>query len=213
MLFRVRIDETVPDMGEKLKQFVQGKEHVLVKHTLPNNKNPHFHFFLQDTSVISIQSFRYKLDKYTNAKGSDRSLKICDEERKDEYIQYLFNSKHGNVFTLLSTTIPVEEYIERARKVAYDFMETKTKNKKSSEITTWELAEHVREYLYNDKTEPVSEYDIYSIAIDHAIEVHRKYKKTYTDFSILRVVQTAITSDKNYREKFKENIINKIFKN
>lgn len=212
MMFRVRVDEIVPDMKERLSTFFSDKEHVLVHHVLPNGKNPHFHVFLNTELFLSIQAFRYQFQKLTNAKGPEMSIKQCDIERKDEYIQYLFNRKHGNTPTLISTTIDTANHEANALKVAEDFSSSvKKTKKKNDEITNWEISEKVRELIFA-REDPLSEYEIYSQAIDAAIDVCRKHKKTYTDFSIVRLVQTAITSDKNYRENFKKSVMERMFK-
>lgn len=208
MKFRLRIDEICPDMTERLSGFFAGTEHVLVKHVLPHG-NPHYHIYYDNPMIMSVPALRYQIDKLTTCKGPQRSIKECDETRKDEYIQYLFNTKHGNISTTISSSIQLDDYIKKAKEVSEDFAKSRIKAKRP-EVTLWEMAEEVRALCVTDN--PTSEYELYRQYIEAAIDVCRKHKKTYTDFSIQRLVQTAITCNKDTRDTFVKNVMDRIFK-
>lgn len=210
MRFRVRVDKLHAETESVLTDFVsKSKSHCLVYHFV--NNNPHYHFYIDDDRYMSCQALRYQIDKITGSKRSERSIKECDTTRVDEYVQYLFNEKHGNKWRLVSSSIDTTEHQAKAKTVAADFL-VKQQKSKTREITTWELAEEVKNLYMADDTKPDSEYEIYKIHIDYAIDVCRKYRKTYTDFSIQRIVQTALTADRRNRDQFVKNVIDRIFR-
>lgn len=208
MLFRIRADELDEETSAKLIKMVAAKEHVLVKHVLPHG-NPHFHLYLNDPCQMSCPAMRYTLDKVIKCKGPQRSVKECEKERAAEYLQYLFNTKHGNVATIISTTLDVAEYQSKAAVVSQEFADT-VKSRKAKDVTSWQMSEEVRQLYLAHGEEIRSEEDIYRVHIIYAIQVCRKYKKTFTDFSIQRIVQTAVCSDSKNQEIFVRNVIARI---
>lgn len=213
MKLRIRIDKLDETTEAKLTDFVtKSKSHCLVYHYV--NDNPHYHFYLDDDRFMSCQSLRYHIDKIVGVtKGHQRSVKECQADRIDEYLQYLFNEKHGNKWRLVSSNIDVEQHQAKAAAVAEDFTKTVlSKGSKRKEVTTWDISEEVKNLYLADGNKPESEYDIYKLHIDYAIDVCRKYHKTYTDFSIQRIVQTAITANRCNRDQFTRNILDKIFR-
>ena len=48
---------------------------------------------------------RARVDSVFKVKGADRSVKQCDDDRVLEFVQYLFNTKHGNISTLLFNNV------------------------------------------------------------------------------------------------------------
>lgn len=211
MLFRVRVDELNEETGSKLLHLFQGHEHVIVKHVLPHG-NPHFHVYADMPMYMSCPAMRYAVDKMTGSKGPERSVKQCDVDRRDDYIQYLFNNKHDNISVLVSSTLDVTAHQAKAAAVSDEYKEAKTERKTKNEVTSWQLAEEVRQMYLAHDTKLSSEYDIYKVHVEYAIEVCRKHKKTFTDFSIQRIVQTAICADRKNQEQFVKNVLSKIFR-
>lgn len=210
MKFRVRVDRLYEETERVLEEFVKStKSHCLVYHFV--NNNPHYHFYIDDDRYMSCQALRYKIDKLTGSKGHERSVKECDTARVDEYVQYLFNEKHGNKWRLVTTSFDTTAQQAAAAAVAEDFL-VKHQKSKTKEITTWEIAEEVKNLYMADNNKYESEYDIYTCHINYAIDVCRKHKKTYTDFSIQRIVQTALTADRRNRQQFVKNVLDRIFR-
>jgi hypothetical protein len=139
---------------------------------------------------------RYRIDKLFDITKSDqRSVTPCDVDRKDEYIQYLFNTKNGNQRRLVSQTIDTTDHIARAQNVSEEFAKTR-KAKKDTGPTTWDLAEQLIYAVANDPEVPQTEHAIYAQYVQHAVEIHRKHKKPFCDFSIVKVIQTAMSGSK-----------------
>jgi len=195
MLFRIRIDVEGVDPGvcprsQVIEQWVKQYEHVLVHHVL-GTRNPHYHIFL-DAPYNSVQSCRYHVDKMSGAKGPARSVVECTETRRDEYIQYLFNRKKGNVPTLRSSTIDTTEHQQRALDVKEEYDAAREEKKKMGP-SGWDLAQETVA-LVNSRMEEdriCKEYLVQEY-IRACIDVHRKHKKAYCDFSLLKVVTTAL---------------------
>lgn len=210
MRFRIRVDQIKPNTVDLLKEMLKtSAQHVLVYHLDREGRNPHYHAYVEDTRFLSAQAYRYHVDSRLGVKGPERSVKACDDERVDEYIQYLFHEKHGNRAILIEATLDVGVHRQKAKEVAQEFEKVKSKKarKTREEPTTWDLAEQVREQLAADNRDPLSEAELYEWATDYAIEVCRKARKTFTDFSIQRIVQTAVTANKETRELFKRRVV------
>lgn len=194
MLFRLRIDDINLFVHQKIMELLAGREHVLVKHVLPHG-NPHFHCYA-DLEYKSPQALRYQVDKLMGITKSDqRSVTPCDTERKDEYIQYLFNTKNGNKWDLMSTTIDVQTHQQAALQVSLEFAKTR-KAKQDKGPTTWDLAQELQHAVAADPDVPETEPAVYGQYVRHAIKIHRDHKKPFCDFSIVKVIQTAMSGSK-----------------
>lgn len=191
MKFRVRIDDK-PLLREELTSYLEGKDHVLVHHVLPSG-NPHFHFFIDMPLIKSQQSYRYQIKVKFKVSGSDFSVKQCDEDKVEEYIQYLFNEKNGNKPTLVSSSRDVSEHQRKARVVADEFANRQSSKKET--ISSWGLAMELRKMI-NQYPDHLREYEVYTQFIHDAIKVHEKHQKSYCEFSLLRVIQTAMGDSK-----------------
>jgi len=202
MLFRLRVDEVNPNVQEQLTKLLSGHEHVLVKHVLPNG-NPHFHAYAE-LDYNSRQALRYHIDTKCKTKASDRSITECDTARKDEYIQYLFNTKHGNKWHLVSSTIDTKEHQAKAALVAEEFEATRPpKEKKQQGPTMWDMAMETHQ-LYQlthvRMLAPDFPSDVHREYARCAIQVCRKYKKGFCDYTLQKIVQTAMAEHEPYRE-------------
>jgi len=191
MKFRVRLDQR-EDTREWLSAYLRDKPHVLVHHILPHG-NPHFHFYVDLPLVNSVAGYTYQWKKLVDPKGftrSDWSIKQCSDERKPEFISYLFNTKHGNISELISTTEPVEDARANAATISLAFEERKDNAKKTpaKQITAWDMAEELKDWI----DEHADDHEYQLAVIRECIAIHRRHKKTYCVFSIERVIQTAL---------------------
>lgn len=208
MLFRLRVDEVNLFVQQKFTELLHGHEHVFVKHVLPHG-NPHFHAYA-DLDYKSCQALRYQIDKrFDITKSDQRSVTPCDVDRKDEYIQYLFNTKKGNVWTLLSSTMDVTAHQQAALQVTEEFVKSR-KGKKLQGPTTWDLAQYVQTAVAADPEVPETENAIYAQYVHHAILVHREYKKPFCDFSLVRVIQTAMSGSKRDTRLLERSVLNRL---
>jgi len=203
MKFRLRVDERDPETSEKFKKLLTGYTHVLVRHELPHG-NPHYHAYVDMPSKSSCPAMRYTIDQlFEIEKSSDRSVKKCDDDKIDLYVQYLFNEKKGNKWTLISHTFDVDVHVERAKAVSEAFHEA---SKKSTAITEWDMALELRSSVEN--TPDISEHAV----IDLAIQVRNKYEKPFNDHVLARMIQTAISTLPRWGAYVRQKVHERVFR-
>lgn len=195
MKFRVRVDEVSEETQKLLIAHVQSSvSHVLVRHDFPDGHNSHFHMYI-DNGYASCQAYRYQVDKLFKVKGSLRSVVKCDDDRVDEYVQYLFNKKKGNIPTLLSTNMDVTSHQQKALDVA-DAWEAE----RSKDVSAYHIAQELVRWIDDNDINPAMNDGIRQL-IEKAIDIHNKYAKGYCDFSLSRVCQTAMGLSHNFAWK------------
>jgi len=131
--FRVRVD---CEGDELITQFCKEncEKYIIVHHTT-TTENPHYHFYCE--THYSQGNFSNKIKEHLHVKGGDYSNKSCDQDRRLEYLSYLFNTKKGNVSRLVTyvgfSPIDVEIYREQARTIEREF-QTKMKERKKTQM-------------------------------------------------------------------------------
>lgn len=176
MKFRIRVDDY--GIGAKTSMYPiieTAKEHVLVRHDIGDN--PHWHLYVDNPNFMSPQSVRYYLRKHTD-NPTDYSVKKCDDDRVDEYVQYLFNTKHGNVATIESSLFD-DNRLQQCRARADEVTEEFTKRKKDKPKTLYEIAMYVDAATKDD-----------SDLIANVIKALHKFCKCHDDHLIIKVLTT-----------------------
>lgn len=211
MKFRVRVDDVDEATQKLLLEHVAnvGVSHVLVRHFFDDGHNPHYHYYIDIPDVKSCQSYRYKFKTrvafHFKMKSSDYSITQCSDDRVDEYIQYLFNTKHGNKWQLLSSTLDTSLHQQRAGLVAEAYEAQSSKAKDS--VSQWQLSVELRDAI--DQLDSTM-YESHVTIVDMAISLHNKYKKPFCEFSLRKVILTAIGQSK-WREEIVHKLAQKIF--
>jgi len=201
-MFRIRFDIVSDLNSDDLLEICDSEAHVVVRHELPHG-NPHYHAWIKTSIKENTLRQRFKR-KFAQLKSSDYSLKKCDEGRANEYIQYMFNTKHGNVWELIDTrnfdTKLLDDLIEAAKKISADFEQSKPKTNNGP--TIWELAMETYELFQKTYDPTPCGNDTYArekleilIYTKSAVKTLRKYRKPYCEFLIARIITTAMTSD------------------
>lgn len=189
MRFRIRLDGV--DDTKVISFMSSYKEGIVVHHMV--NDNPHYHFYLRDDMIMSTQAMRMRVKRYFDVKKStDYSVKDCDEPRVQEYIQYLFNTKHGNrwrrVYDVGIGFDVIDDAISSAEKVSDEYEKLKIKQKRTNTISVFDMAEELAETLKD--TDDIA--DFYANAIKHAIQIAKKYRKGMDYNMIIKIVTTYI---------------------
>jgi len=182
MKFRVRIDD-VNDVAKTIKEWAGSVscQHVVVHHLV--NANSHFHAYLDAPMIMSPQALRYKIKTTFKLEKVAYSVGICDEERVPEYIQYLFNTKHGNVATIHATNVD-HSIITAARNAAHVVSEEYAKSRTSRKsLTLYDIACEVRATVSDDQ-------NITQI-VHMTIRLLHKYCKCHDRFLVTKVVDTV----------------------
>ena len=187
MKFRIRVDITSEFTEEKLVRFMSGYSAIAVRHDV--NANPHFHAYIDAPMVMSCPAMRARVDSVFKVKGTDRSVKQCDDARVLEFVQYLFNTKHGNISTLLFNNVisevDLQECMSKADEVAKEYERTTREQRmKKDTITQYDLAQEVADTVAPGKT--VQDYTLAAIA------VMNRHRKAFCDFSLRKVIFTAM---------------------
>lgn len=213
-MFRIRVDIVNDLNSDSLIEVCDSVAHVVMRHELPHG-NPHYHMWVKTDTKENTLRQRFKR-KFGFLKSSDYSIKKCDEERTNEYVQYMFNTKHGNKWELIDThnfdLKLLDDLKEAAKKVSADY-DAIPKSKTTSGPTIWDLAQEV-EIKYNQVQSSKINFqqldsDKITIYTDVAIEVMRKHRKAFDEFLLRKVITTAMSST----DKGKEILRYKMLKN
>lgn len=216
-MFRIRIDIINDLNSDEILEVVKPDTYVIVRHELPHG-NPHYHAYIKYNSHIKDNTIRQRIKRnFTQLKSSDYSVKKCDEDRVNEYVQYLFNTKHGNKWELIDTNNfdnkLLDDLIQAAKEISDDFTE-RNKSKKNTGPTIWELAEEISAVIdkldlttdnkqtnYDAYCEEKYRYEVYT---DTAIDIMRKHKKPYCEFLLRKLITTAMTSSEKGRQVMRQ---------
>lgn len=216
MKYRIRFDElsagnTVSVLQDVLQEYVTM---VAVRHELPHG-NPHYHVYVDLSIKENTLRQRFKR-KLPDMKASFYSIKKCDDDRVNEYIQYMFNTKHGNQWELVVTHNFDPELIttlQKAAKEISDDYESANKSKTNKGPTIWDIAQELERVItpelelkgllyvsvgygraddfYQDSEREKQQINIYT---DNAIKLLRHYKKPFDEFLLRKVISTAMSS-------------------
>jgi len=184
--FRLRIDQQGDVTIDALEKFLKPyKTCLLVHHELPHG-NPHWHAYVDATNnTIGIEAIRNRLKKTFTLPSGSYSLKSCDESRINEYIQYLFNTKHGNKWSIAFVHNVSDDIIanaqQNAEKVSADYAAAR---KVTPVVTLYELAEETAE-LMKGKPDTIEQYTLAAVA------VCRRHRKAFCKFTLAKIISTA----------------------
>lgn len=209
MKYRFRIDaEDDLMVQEFLKPYYA---YVLVFHELPHG-NPHYHAYVDDKMGLSIDAFRARVKRYFKTqKPSDYSVKKCDDDKVNEYVQYLFNTKHGNKHRLVSTHNFDNDLLSSLAKAAEEVSDayeqrTRQREKSTKGPTMFQLGVELKDLIEENHIidATIEQYTTYAIQICH------KHHKTTEPNMLIKLVSTAMSFSQPHRlvrrvqEYFKE---------
>jgi len=224
-MFRLRIDIVNDLNGDQLLEVCRPDTHVLVRHELPTG-NPHYHAYFKFDSDMKEPALRQRIKrKFEYLKPTDYSIKKCNPDRINEYVQYMFNTKHGNKWELIDTnnfdTQLLDSLKKAAQEISDDFAERNPK--KSDKPTIYDLAMEIdkafkAKYHISDNQldqlgqqqppEGPEEYEEY-LAI--AITTCRKYRQPFEEHYLRKLVTTALCERSSGRKTIIRKIMAKEF--
>lgn len=216
-MFRLRIDRVDGVDSDKIMDICKPNSCVMVLHELPHG-NPHYHAYIAYDGEMKENTLRQRIKRgFDNLKRTDFSLKKCDADRVNEYVQYMFNTKHGNQWELIDVRNFDNQLIDDLKKAAKEISDqyVKSVEKKSNKPTVWDLAAEIRERLTKLYEKTVStltyleepEYQkMYADVLSIAIDVCHKYKQPFEEHYLRRLVITALSQ----RAAGKQGIIRRI---
>jgi len=183
MKLRIRIDAGDLVTNETLTEWVSSnsEDYCVVHHLV--NENSHFHLYMDSPMVMSPQSMRYKLKTKFKLDKVEYCVGDCDPARVSEYLSYLFNTKHGNVANLISTSLDkdvIAQAMADADKISDAYNRTKVKRPTKS---LYDMALEVRQTVKDER-------DKLEI-IQMTVRLMHKYCKCHDGYLIRKVVDTV----------------------
>lgn len=228
-MFRVRVD--IKNEVDPVGVVEDNDQYVIVKHLLPHG-NPHYHFYIKPNKDYKINAYRQRIKRFFGVDTDEYSVKQCDAKRVNEYLQYLFNSKHGNTSSLHAHNISeneIQQAIEGARLVQQDFEErqTKRKNESSNKPTIYDMAEEIYELAHNElqNTVYVNQMEDYvdyqscephayvPVFTRHAIKVLQRNRQPFDYFYLRKVIITATSMDSKLRRNIEKRVLKYFLEN
>jgi len=96
--YRIRVDHVnafdMLDLDRYLSKYATA--YLLVRHE-PKQTDVHYHIWMSSKHAeVTVRMMLTKHLPYLKGNGG-HSISACDPTRRDEYLQYLFNRKHGNL--------------------------------------------------------------------------------------------------------------------
>jgi hypothetical protein len=191
--YRLRFDGT-RDLDQRAIAFLKKRSdgYILVHH-VTETENPHYHAYVRST--VSQGNLSNYLKKEFGVSKSDYSCKSCKTDRKLEFWSYLFNTKKGNVPTLVSyegiSPLEVALAQETAKQITSEF-ETRMKadNKK---LTKFDIAEKLSKEKFKDHGEL---YD----AVVKTLHANRMCSNSFVVKDIMSTT-LCINGDKDMKER------------
>lgn len=220
MKYRLRVDEvTDATLGKLLDICKDSAALVCVRHRLPHG-NPHFHAYIEIDLKDTALRQRFKRT-FPECKSSDYSIKKCDDDKVNEYVQYMFNRKHGNQWELCSVHNFNDQLLndlqKNAEDVATDYA-SRAKSAKSKGPTIWDLAMEIENrfkteyYTIDNLGDEIHSYYTneerrITIYTDLAISVLRAHKKGFDEFLLRKVISTAMSSTEKGKEVLRKKML------
>lgn len=202
MKFRVRVDGERND--EHVTEFLKTySSYVLVAHMLPHG-NPHYHAYVDAPMVMSDNAMRQRVKRYFKVeKSSDYSVKKCDEDKVNEYVQYLFNTKHGNKYELIiahnfDNTL-LHQLEKDAQAVSNDYEERakqRIAESKQSRLTIFQLGLEVHDVWVNLHKEEVLIHELSDIAQD----VCYKHNQSPEPNKLIKIISVSLSRTQSGRQ-------------
>lgn len=198
-MFRLRIDGVNDELAKKFMESY--KSHVLVHHVLPHG-NPHYHAYVDASNkIIGIDAFRARVKRHFLPQDrTEYSVKKCDSDKVNEYVQYLFNTKHGNESRTVSVSNFDNDVLlacqQSAKDVSMDYEKRTRERKESKGPTIYQLGEELGDIIeQNHIEEPtVREYTT------HAIAVCRKHQRPCDRNMLVKIVSVAMSRNESGRD-------------
>lgn len=129
--YRLRVDG---EDDQKMTQFVKEycERYLLVHHVLPHG-NPHYHAYVE--THLTQGNFSNAVKKQMGVSGGDYSNQKCDEDRKIEYLSYLYNTKKGNEPRTVTyegfSVLDIKTYQEHSKAITKEFTTKMAAGKKT----------------------------------------------------------------------------------
>jgi len=149
--WRIRFDGGREFDDRAIALFKKRSDGFILVHHITETENPHYHAYVR-TSVSQGNMTNYLKKEFGLDKRNDYSCVKCSPDRRLEYWAYLFNTKKGNVPSLISyegiSPLEVELARETAKQIALEFETRMASDKKK--MTKFDIAERLSTEKFAD---------------------------------------------------------------
>jgi len=192
--YRIRFDGKRELDDQAIAFFKKRSDGFILVHHVGPTENPHYHAYVR--TGVSQGNFSNFLKKEFGVSKSDYSNKTCRPDRRLEFWAYLFNTKKGNVPTLIDyqgiSPLDIKAAQERAKQMAQEF-ETRMKDADKKKLTKFDIAEKLSNEKFRDHGE----------LYDAVIKLLHMNRMCSNSFVIKDIMSTTlhINGDKDMKER------------
>lgn len=211
MSYAIRLTFTYQQMEKVVKRICDDAD-VVVVYEHDESARKHIHLYTEGTKT-SVQTIKNWVTKDLGCKvdKADWSFKTAKDRR---FITYMAK---GKLQPCLVKGISDDEINTLREKWVEPI---RIEKEKKEEPTLYQLSKQLSDWMNNHTSEvmlwngqlmeesPLTSHDI----VLKTIEIHNKYNKSYTDFSLIRSIHTAfgLSSRKKWRDMLIEKVISKL---
>lgn len=205
--YAIRITASYDDLKGYVEKMAEVSDKLVVyEHT--DVSRIHIHAYVENVTVSSdtLKNWVKKCLGVTAFPKSDWSFvtQLQGEEVKPSFITYMSKGVLRPRFIKGISAEDIEQY-----RLKWEERQKPRKEvvKKKETVTVYDMAEELYEWM---KAEDIRRLNnlLMSDVINEAIKIHHRYRKAYCDFSLAKVVQTAVGMfDKH---PFKQELIRKV---
>lgn len=192
-------EEILKKLGEESPLWSDVTRVLGVLHVGSKTEKQHCHFVVELASEIQKQSMVARVKKYIEVSGNKGiTCKVWDKDERA--CQYLFaqRSKPKMFIAKAFTQEQVDSYVASASTVDAEWdashplgQSQRGNSHKDSQVTQYAMAKELSKWIDRYQMNAVSK-DFYIALTTEAISIHNKYEKTFCDFSLRRIMDTAI---------------------
>jgi len=141
--YRIRFDGIRDQDDLAIAFFKKRSDGFILVHHVPETENPHYHAYVRTS--VSQGNFSNYLKKEFGVAKSDYSNKTCAPDRRLEFWAYLFNTKKGNVATLIDyqgiSPLEVKMAQDTSKQLTVEYQERVKNLKDKVKMTKFDIAE------------------------------------------------------------------------
>lgn len=155
--------------------------HLVVYEHNEKVENIHCHVYI--VTSIKPDAMKVRLKKYHPFSSTEWSFKTAQD---DGCIRYMSKGVHEPKYCKGYTPEQISKF-----KSSWELKKPDQRVSQKATVSAWDMAMEVVEIAQSVSEDNITE--LYQACVKAAIQVHRKHKKAYCQFSLERVVETAFS--------------------
>lgn len=210
MNYAIRLTYKWSEVADLFRNLSDDEAKAIVVYEHDDGNRPHIHAYVEELT-ITPQTMKNRLIRLLGFKPhkTDWSFK-SDANRK--FITYMSKGNLQASFVKNIDEAEIDGYRSQWIERRQPSPEMKAKSAATSFDMARELSEWIKQHIkkYDGYYEPPEDFWI----VDQCITIHNKAQKTYTDFSLLRIIQTAwgmLDSPRVMKDKLIKNVCSRLY--